>query len=486
MRFRLAALLTALLFTAGCPSNNGGPDGGEPDPDSGVVGTCTGGCGPTQVCNATTRQCEDACGGCDGGTCVKIADNDFRCQAAVTLCGGKTCGPGQNACVNNVCSCSPGSRGAADSCAAEGKVCRSSYNLATNSGGTCEQPRRYEACKATNCPSGRCGVCPTGLNCQNVFSGFDTICLKPCSTNTDCLNGELCGSFQEFPFCLPASIFWPIPCERDLPDGGRLEDGGRKFEEVGTASSCLVLNSDGVPSEASPTGNCTLEFLRGSERTIPLPSCRAPGAVVDGAACKRDFTAASADQCGTGLECFEQEPGVGGKCHPLCNAALVPGGVAVEPACGSGKACANIHYQESRSSAPGVCLDRCNVYGFNTLPSSCGSGAACVPVDPAGTRWPTPDGTGLCISHRADVRTVGQPCSTSEPFKGAACQNGQLCAAVGSPVPTCQQLCDVTCHPTDGGTVPGRCAAQPSGRCPSGKSCSRATSTTGAVIGFCL
>jgi hypothetical protein len=85
------------------------------------------------------------------------------------------------------------------------------------------------------------------------------------------------------------------------------------------------------------------------------------------------------------------------------------------------------------------------------------------------------------------VAALGDPCSETDPFKGAACASGQICTALSAETPAlCTAVCDLECNPTDGGAGPARCTTEPNARCATGKTCRRVTSTTGSRVGFCL
>lgn len=482
-RFLAVLGVLATVFCLGCPVPPPKPDSGTPD--SGITtstGPCTGGCAVNQVCDEKTHQCVDGCGGCDAGVCVKAASGQFQCVALVTTCNNTTCSAGQAACLAGSCSCLPFNRAGADSCGAEGTMCHEIYNPVTKTGGSCDSPRLYEACKTKDCPSGSCATCPAGHVCDESFG----LCLRTCPNGShgECNRDEFCDS--QAAKCYPRSLFGDSCSQRFAnPDGGSENVLG----EVPVSNTCLVQSISGNEmvheSGDAGTGNCSYLILRWADRIYQSPVCRPPGTAALYGACKRDFSQGTVDQqCGTGLECAPTA-GDQGFCFKMCNAAEPRLGFAPQPACGADEACVNLYRFEDPNAVAGVCLKKCDV--FSLTKSSCadyGSAkASCVPVSPDGRAAVTTDGSGICIPQKPTVANAGESCAEVDPFKGASCAAGMVCAARSlSELPACEQPCDLDCTLSN---PPARCSTEPNASCPSGKSCTRVTSTSGAILGFC-
>ncbi len=499
MSLRFAALLGSLvLCLAACPAPTSAVDagtdgGGAPDP---VLGPCTGGCGPTQVCDTARHVCVDACGGCDAGVCTRSATGTtFECKVEETRCQGVSCGAGQTACVSGACSCLGFTRVARDTCAAEGRLCHETFNPVTLAGGTCESPRLYEECKLDNCPSGGCAACPSGQTCQSgIFGGSTATCLRNCPTGNanECNVDEFCDSNSKN--CYPRSFFGggsscaiSVPVDAGtFPDGGAMpSDGGFELAAVPAGNRCLLRGANGVATESTPSGNCSYSFFHLTSQLYPITNCRPPGTVALNGVCKTDLTAGTvATQCSTGLECAAVR-GDTGLCLKTCNAAEPRNGITPTPACGSDEACVNLYRLEDPNSVLGVCMKTCNVFSANA--QSCAnygsSAASCVPTSFNGRSTVTTDGAGVCIPQKASIAGAGDFCAETDPFKGAACGNGQICApGAGSDKPTCSPACDTGC---DAATPPARCATEPNAHCAPGKTCTKVTSASGATLGFC-
>ncbi len=476
MNFRHAVAAAFVVLSIGCPPPSTSPDGGGPDGSSNQqTGPCTGGCGPNQICDERTHQCVDACGGCDAGVCVKSASGQFQCVPPKTTCNGTQCGFGQAACLGGGCSCLTFTRASKDTCAAEGQVCRETYNAVTMSGGSCQNPRIYEACRTEGCPSGQCAACEPGGKCVEVFGGLDPLCTRDCTTHAQCNGGELCSQDG----CLPATLFGvqngTFACQTRLSDGG--------LAVVPVSNTCLLKDANAAPTENLPSGNCTYQFLRFSNFEFASSICRPPGAVGLYGACKRDFRpTATATQCGTGLECMLHDGEQRGMCFKMCNAASTPG---VTPGCGADEACVNLYRQEDNNGVVGVCLKKCNVFvaGQSTCQPYGNVQASCVPMTADGRSVVSTDGSGICVPQRTTIAQPGQGCAEPDAFKGAACGNAQVCiASTQAEIPVCEQACDVECA---GANPPARCQTEPNARCTAGKTCKRVTTTTGAILGFC-
>lgn len=501
----LAVACAGLLFA--CPPTPT-PDGGTPD--SGGTGgspapldACSGGCSANQICDTEKHVCKDACGGCDGGTCVRLSANTFTCRPYATTCGSTTCAAGQVACLGGNCSCLSSTQAGQDTCNATGQWCGAS--------GACSNPGRYDECE----PGGP--SCPMGHTCNEQLFSTIAFCNKNCQAAQDCDRGEFCSRIG----CLPDGLLFsdchqhiPVPADAGITDGGLLEDGGfvpgaapfiitkindagqpeYKLAAVPISNTCLLKDSSGRVTDPAGvgTGRCEWTFVRTfSNGNIPFDSCRPPGTAQLGQECRDDNSfGATATQCATGLHCAIVRGANRGVCMRSCNANPARPGFDPKPSCGSDEACVNLYrYTDPNDNAvQGVCMKRCSVFdplnatcsNFGTVPTSC------VPAPPSGDFIVSTNGNGICMPQQVSIAAAGAACSERDSFKGAACGSAQVCIAPGGGDNTiCVQVCDTSCNPPDGGTAPARCMTEPNARCPTGKSCVKRTSTTGATLGFC-
>lgn len=489
---RSLVVVAVVVFTA-CTPIPDKPDAnlGDGGPNPNPIDACSGGCAVNQRCDVATRTCRDGCNGaCDGGTfCQRTGSaENFQCTPIVTMCGGQSCAEGEVACLGGACTCLGPARGTFDSCFGDprfeggGSIC--------GPNGSCGNPREFQQCKL------EAGSTPCADNrvCQPVFGQTLAVCTKNCTEDTECGRGEACSDVG----CLPSGLFANQECAIQV-DGGYLADGGGPvtvFRTVGVGSTCLRRGAMGAATEITPTGTCTYSFFYFADQgAYPFATCRPPGAAPENAECivgeKRSTE--QAVQCGTGLECAGMRSATKGLCLRTCN-ALTPSVTYPDPqpACGMNEACINLYRREdiSREGALlGVCTRKCNIFdpaqsacpNYGTVPS------VCVPTNIDGRVVVSSDGSGVCMPVREQTAALDMPCTEDDPFKGAACASGQVCAPAGFNVAsTCTQVCDTSCTAKpDGGSVPARCATQVNSTCPSGKTCRAVTTTTGARVGFC-
>lgn len=482
----------SLVLTA-CPTPPSKPDASETEFDAGNPpprDACSGGCAGNQVCDTAKRTCVDACGGCDAGTCVRVSEGVYQCRSQAVSCdnGATTCDPGQVACIGNECSCLSSLSGALDTCRTVGKWCN---------GKVCANPRALQQCNQGD-PT---ATCPASHKCIPVFGEDMAMCLKDCASDAQCDRGDICWQYeQNASACLPAGLFGSQECNQTKvsADGGfeAADGGGLVRQTVTVGNTCLLKDASGNPTEApgKGTGNCTYAvFQFWNDGVFPFDTCRPPGNATEGQSCRDDYSASNplATLCGTGLQCARTRGGDEGVCLRMCNAQPPVLGFTSQPACNATEACVNmLRYTDPNTNAVlGVCMNKCNV--FDPASASCANvgstSASCVPTEATGELVVTLNGDGICVPQRAQVAAVGQPCSETDAFKGAACASGQVCTSLSADKPaTCTAVCDLECNPADGGTGPARCATEPNARCASGKQCKRVTSTTGARVGFCL
>lgn len=516
---RVAVLVSVVASVLmGCPlpppppPMDGGSDAGfNPNP----IDACSGGCDDSQICDVdgnpdasiAPRTCVTGCtDGCDAGTdCRRVQGSaNFQCVPRTNTCAGSACNPGQTACVANECSCLVSARGTQDTCQGQGQWCR---------GKACGAPKRYEECVIGGAP------CPTGEVCRNVFGSAPNeiaLCLKDCSAGAAaCDVGEQCAG-GDLVACLPQGLFRGGECSQNIPqdggfsdagvplptDGGfvQLSDGGFQLRTVAVGNPCLVRGSNGAVTDNPGTGrgNCTYAgFKIWRFGFFPFDTCIAPGTAQIGQRCVKDFSAGNdGTRCATGLECAytggQTDGGFDeGICLKTCNANPSKFGFPSVPACGNGEACVNLYrYTDpDDNSVLGVCMKSCNV--FSSMTSSCANLGAtptsCVPASSDGQLALSLTGDGICVPQQRSVANTGARCNETDPFRGAACRNGQVCSSNTLTDPaTCIQVCDTSCVGVDGGAPPARCTTQPNATCPAGKSCRRASSTTGATVGYCL
>lgn len=479
--------LFALLFVTACPVPVVNPDasvefdaGNPPAKDA-----CSGGCAANQRCDTAKRECVDACGGCDAGTCVKMADDSFQCAPNAVTCGSATCAAGQIACVGGACSCLAAANASGDTCRGQGQWC---------SGSACSNPKRFEQCV----PGSGTAGCPSGHVCEPVFGPDKAICVKVCGTaGAACDRGEFCASLSTGAGCLPAGLFRDQECNQYIPldDGGvqTTDGGGRLRVTVPVSNTCLLKDNNGnvtdVPGLGS--GNCSYALFKfWDDGTYPFTTCRPPGTATEGQACKKDYTAGTvATQCATGLECALTSGSDQGVCLRMCNANPAPPGVTLKPSCHADEACVNLYrYTDpSNNAVLGVCMKQCDV--FNAAKNSCAnvgtSKTSCVPTTASGEAALSAGGAGICVPQRSTVAATGATCAGTDPFKGASCGSGELCTSTDlGNLATCTKVCDVDCA-NDGGTLPARCATEVNAQCGAGTTCRRVSSTSGARLGFC-
>jgi hypothetical protein len=311
------------------------------------------------------------------------------------------------------------------------------------------------------------------------------MCFKTCQNSASCNRDELCGGDH----CYPKMFFRGDACAVRVPDGGTFFDGGPRLADVPVANPCLVANDfsqagDPVYEPGAPSGNCGYTVLRLKDRELYYTNCIPAGTAALYATCTRDRSPATAAlQCGVGLECSltAAETGV---CLKVCNAADPRLGMTPTPACDPDEACVNLYRQESVNSVLGVCMKTCNVFSADagTCAPYGAQASSCVPASADGRQAVTSDGSGLCVPQRASVAAAGQPCANTDPLKGASCASGLSCVPSESGVPICTEPCDLACA---GDNPPSRCASEPHATCPGGKTCTAASSTNGAILGFC-
>jgi hypothetical protein len=486
----LTCLSFACLTLLGCPTPNPKPDandvtfdGGNPAPRD----ACSGGCAANQKCDTVKRVCVDACGGCDAGTCANVAPNTYQCRETVISCNNAACEPGQIACVGGACACLAAANSSQDSCREGGKWCNNTV---------CVNPKRYEQC----IPGSEIAKCPTGHICDPVFGANMAICVKDCAAaGAACDRGEACATLDTGSGCLPLGLFRGQDCSQNVPlaDGGleQADGGGNKLITVPVSNTCLLKDNSGVVTDApgKGAGNCTYNLFKfWDEGVYPFRTCRPAGSATEGQACKLDYSAgAIGTQCATGLECALTRGGDQGVCMRMCNANPPIPGFPSQPACGAAEACVNMYrYTDPNNNAVlGVCMKTCDVFDAtkNTCANVGTTPTSCVPTLASGEAIVSDNGAGVCVPQQQTIAAAGANCAQTDPFKGAACGNAQLCASADlSKLAACTPVCDVECAPADGGTGPSRCATQPNAKCAAGTTCHRVTSTTGARVGFCL
>jgi hypothetical protein len=343
------------------------------------------------------------------------------------------------------------------------------------------------------------------------------LCLKDCAAGANqCDVGEVCARNPGLMACLPSGLFNGQECSQNVvvdagvddagvpkpTDGGfeTFSDGGLRLTVVPVGNTCLTKNDMGVITDnpGKGRGNCTYAgFKAWRFGFFPFETCLPPGTAQLNDRCVRDFSAAtSATRCGTGLECaYTGGPtrvGVPeeGVCLKVCNANPSRSGFVSQPACGLGEACVNLYrYTDpSDNSVLGVCMKTCNV--FSATNSTCApigaQAASCVPASADGQLPLTLNGDGICVPQQRTIAALGARCSEPDPFRGATCGAAQVCASNSlTEATSCTRVCDTSCAPADGGTPPARCATQPNALCPQGRSCRRASTTTGATVGYC-
>lgn len=480
MNPRLASAVGALsILLSACPPAAVLPDGGTPDGGA-LQGACTGGCASHEVCDEATHTCRDGCGGCATGQCVREGPDTFRCVASpVVTCGGQQCAPGQTACRDGACSCLPSSMALADTCAPLGRVCHEVFNPVTRAGGTCEKPGYLEPCVSSQSAA---EACQAGLTCAGglLASGLG-LCAPACGAGGTCSVDEVCDSDTNT--CLPGALFMRDACIRGLP----LEDGGTLFVDVPVPGAC----HPGARPDAGPDGTCHTVRLMLPDAVIDVRECRTPGPLPLNARCT-PLARDESGRCEQGLECVPTGVAGEGVCLQACN------GVTDAPTggCPAGQRCANLSRRPDREIAMGVCLAACDVFGRDagtTCAPLAGEGGvltatACVPTPAGGGTLVSATGEGLCVLALPGSQGVdggeGAPCAETDPFRGAACQTGLVCARPhADAAPVCARPCDVECS---GAQPPARCAELVATACQSPRTCTAISAPFVSVVGYCL
>lgn len=498
-----AVTLGALLFSA-CPTPIEVPDSGNDKFDAGNPpdrAGCSGGCAANQICDTATRTCRDGCGGCDAGTCVKVADGVFECVENSVTCNGNQCAPGQVACLGGSCACLSSLVGGSDTCAVADQWCVNK---------NCTNPGLLQQCNPENTEA-RCG---TGAGCADLFRNT-AVCMKDCTNQNQCDRGDICnGAIAQGGIgCAPIGLFGDGTCDQHIrvldEDGGwtgeyeRNDAGALKLTTVPASNTCLVRALQGssfVITDPNGLGTGTCQhavFKTWNYGNILFSTCRPPGTANEGEACMTDFGQGTvATQCNTGLVCVPTrgvtadggaEEGI---CQRACNAQPPGYGQEQKPGCNANESCVNFMRlnDPDGTAVLGACMKSCDVFSADagTCADVGSSPASCVPTPATGELVVSLDGKGVCMPRRATVAAVGEACGETDPFHGAACGNAQLCSNGGdiNASAVCTELCDTSCYLADGG-VSADCATRPNALCAGGKSCMRVNSTTGARVGFC-
>lgn len=259
------------------------------------------------------------------GICLNSCPND-------TCATGEKCYPLQNgtkacACLNN------------DDCSG-GKTCTGFRCAAsTNQGG-----KEGEPCDAQ-------GLCQTGLQCVRDQNSTQTLCVRPCAADTDCVNQYQCH--QQFKVCVPPQ-----------PAGTR--ERGQDCDPQNpckTGLQCILLQQNSSTGVCFPScqGSCAdgekcVPLQNGTSICVCLQNNECPtGKVcqqyrcVDGATCSQD------SQCTNGLKCIQgkcttptatgcttnAECPPGSECQNGACVTLPPPTTSCTPACSVGFACVN-------------------------------------------------------------------------------------------------------------------------------------------------
>ena len=451
-------------------AGDSGVDGGTgPKPMPGCVAPC----GETKVCDPVRRICVDGCGGCDSGVCLPTDAGGFTCGEVALSCNGQTCGPGESYCFNAECTCLPPTRANQDTCAPVGRVCID---------GKCTNPRKYDECRPEFSQE---APCQTGSVCTPIPGWKGTsLCVPTCPLGTCVNRGDLCYGGT----CIPSGFFQRCEVIVDagfLVDGGQSDAGALK-SQVLVGNLCQLKDSQGTFTEAEPSGNCTYNFIHFRTQIYAMTQCRAPGYAPENGACKQDFsTTALASQCGTGLECALLKSATQGVCLRACNAVPPVKFDNPQPACAPSEACLNIYREEDAAFASvlGVCAKRCNVFDPTSVCAPYGNTpSVCVPTEPYGDNYISANGDGACLPRRSQS-SLGQPCGLQDPFRGAACDTGQVCSAENlAQASVCTQVCDLACA---GASPPASCATSRFSTCPEGKTCKKTLSVPNVRLGLC-
>ncbi|TNE49617.1 MAG: trypsin-like serine protease [Deltaproteobacteria bacterium] len=440
---------------------------------------------------------------CSGATCQKVGDV-FRCiqgcannsccpsgQQCQTSSGSALCLPSSNACPPALCQsdtdCGQGERCGAGVC---GKTCQSNNDCSQGQvclSGVCIQPKPRKvgescdnnipceqdlrcytinnkklcsrACSTTDIGAGSPGSacrsdssCGFDTQCIPLKGGSGNVCLKRCSSTTDCLSGMTCKSVRgssNYCFCTTDS-----ECKQHevcnkavLSDAGACApkkqpcDSGFACQDIGQGVTVCVPQS----SPNNPCGNGTCDS---NENCSSCPQdCRCPtGQICQSGSCQPSNSCGNGvceanrnENCGTCLQdcpCATSEVCQSNVCKPkrLCGDAKCDASqgencstCVQDCPCAAGKLC-----QQGACVAASSCGNRkCeSPFGENcsTCPSDCGCslthncfGGVCVPVDACGNNTCEPGEGENCESCPVDC-----PCGS-----GNVCQKGKCVSNTG-------------------------------------------------------
>jgi hypothetical protein len=453
-----------VICLAGQAALLGGCSSGQSSPDAGVIVSCDAGCTDVQRCDPTQDPpvCTEICKPPKG--CRPDEDNPLRaygypfefekCNTATAQCDPVTCADGGQCqagetCINwglgefkqsAPCSCIPaGLLGAdgvtrtTDSCAYEGKIC--DFDHAKRSG-RCRMPLLGEPCvEAAGCDPAGAGA-DTGLEC------VDGACQQYCTDSSECRDSlAACvagGNGAHDRHCMtnwcldPSGVLsthtdrsgYFQPCDSSGTGDGTcipvvVESGGEYFD----VGACLQAGS--LAPGIDPQAVCDPSSGRHSADKTCIPGYYCQTADLDSASSAGAYR---------------------GFCRPMCNAGLQAVSVT---SCPEGESCSDLSglgesgvsdsvVAQARS---GVCLDECDVFDPKCPLDPLGNPQACGPDYHL-------DAAGFCQSIVIEAPLdYGSWC---DPYVGAVCADGLICAGSTTYPPSCNHLCDLDECPPNG------------------------------------
>lgn len=291
------------------------------------------------------------------------------------------------------------------------KACVCQSNAECANGGTCNNFR----CQAGQTQGGKegeaCdaqGNCQTGLQCVSDPQSNQTLCIRPCATNADCVGGFECNT--QFGVCMP-------PPQQGTQDRGQPCDTQRLCKQ---GLECIVIQQGAQSGVCLPNcqGTCT-----GGERCVPTNGntsicvCLQNDQCPAGKNCQ-DYRCVDAPGCTTDAECGTGRVCQQGKCAARTgcqsNADCSPG-----TTCQNG-GCVAIPTPQGNcipSCAPGFdCINGSCIYKNEcATDNDCNSNekcqqGACTPVpvpDRPSTQPPIDKGCGGCTTSTTPLTPAG-------------------------------------------------------------------------------
>ena len=346
--------------------------------NSQAVGVCRPDCGSgADACGAAGRVCDVARRTCVVATCPAGCPSGSACTSGVCVPSAPralyaACTPSTTSasgCASNLCIASGASPGFC------GLTCNSDDgDSVCGVGGVCWS----DASRTLNRAQISGELTGAGLGQFAIVSGRTAgVCVKKCSTSSDCPAGATCAEWNGSRACL----FRPLPAPT-LPATGTGVAGQlcRASSECASGSCAIPAGYlDGV-CEKAPAAVCPANTIPGNGE-VCLLNC-APAADLSCAGSHLcDYAFSASPTCAPGLGCRGNlDCAAGYICDPdtsTCRNTPAPGSAAVGSPCTNGAACAGDLCRTSAGGFPqGYCTAVCQL--LPDLSDTCPSGAICL------------------------------------------------------------------------------------------------------------